>query len=53
MVDIKKLELFVNKLEDEIFKRTDIESFDEFMTELTKELCARYITSIAESKTKL
>lgn len=41
----KEMEKFVDKLEDEICKRTDIDSFEEFMVALSKELGSRYVTN--------
>lgn len=39
----KEREKFVDKLEDEICKRTDIDSFDYIMVEIAKELYDRYL----------
>ena len=50
---MKKIEKFVDHLEDEIFKRTDIDSFEKFMVKLSIELSKRYIYDTdLNSKTK-
>lgn len=45
MIHPKKIEVFVDHIEDEICKRTDIDSFEEFMQALAKELYKRYLNN--------
>lgn len=44
-MDSASIKLFADQLEDELCRRTDIDSFEEFMTGLAKELSARYLVN--------
>ena len=41
----KKLRSFIDKMEDEICKKSDIEEYDDLMVALAKELSKRYLST--------
>jgi len=52
MLTSYEISVFVDQFEDEIYRRTDINSFEEFMIAFVKELYSRYPISIIDVQTQ-